>query len=433
MHKRQNLITFAALFGFSTFFVSCTSQSTPSETFANADQEAAIAEAPPLFLKTPFQVEQNSTVYNSLRQAGLNPAVIHEIVNAANPVHNLSRVRPGTEAWIYHEAHPLKELRKVKFALSKRDRLVIELNDEAQWIPEIYSLPVDIQLVSFSGVVESSLWESASQAGMSPLLIDQLANIFAWEVDFNREVRVHDRWRLTVEQEFIEGEPIGWGRILSAEYENSGRLFSGVLFPLDSENAHYYRPDGGSLRKVFLKSPMKFGRVTSGFQRNRFHPILKVNRPHHGVDYGAPTGTPVHSIGEGKVTYRGWNGGSGNTLVIRHNSVYETTYRHLHGYAGGLRVGSTVSQGQTIGYVGQTGLATGPHLHFELRVNGRVVDPLRVEFPSADPVPQKLLESFQEVASHSLSLLPAWGQGERENLVSFNQTELAAKDSGTQE
>jgi murein DD-endopeptidase MepM/ murein hydrolase activator NlpD len=236
-----------------------------------------------------------------------------------------------------------------------------------------------------------------------------LADIFAWQIDFAREVRAGDRWRILVEQRYAGEKNIGWGNILAAEYEHDGQLHSAALLR-DGEGKElgYFAPDGKSLRRMFLKAPLKFGRITSRFQRARFHPILKVARPHRGVDYGAPIGTPVLAVGDGVVVQSGWLGGAGKAIRLRHNSTYQTAYKHLHGFASGIRVGARVRQGQVIGYVGSTGLSTGAHLHFELWERGNYVDPLGRKFPSADPVPQKFLLGFQKASQKYRELLPSW-------------------------
>ena len=276
------------------------------------------------------------------------------------------------------------------------------------WTAAIHNEKVETRIRDYQGIVVSSLWESATESGMDSELIVQLAEIFAWQIDFNRELRSNDRWRIVVEQEFVRGEPIGWGDILSAEYINEGELYQAVLFRQDGENIGYFDAEGESLRKMFLKSPIKFGRITSGFNRRRFHPILKIRRPHLGVDYGARRGTPVMAVGDGKVTLASWRGGAGNTIKIRHNSIYRTAYKHLHKFAKGIRPGKRVKQGQIIGYVGSTGLSTGPHLHYEFYKYGKFVDPLKQKFPSAKPVAENLKMAFLEQSKSFFSQLPDW-------------------------
>jgi len=262
--------------------------------------------------------------------------------------------------------------------------------------------------MTYTGIVKTSLWESAEEAKMDPQLISELSEIFAWQIDFAREVRREDRWRIMVNQKRVRGKPVGWGDIKVAEYENEGRPYTAILFEKEGVPKGYYAPDGNSLRKMFLKSPIRYARISSRFQKRRFHPVLKINRPHLGVDYAARRGTPVRSVGAGRVTFVGRRGGGGKTIKITHNSIYKTAYKHLNGYAKGIRSGARVEQGQVIGFVGSTGLSTGPHLHFEFFKRGRFVDPLRQEFPSANPVPKKYLTEFTAYTNEILLSLPTW-------------------------
>lgn len=389
----------------------------------------------------PHVLEKNTSLFTTLRDLNVPAITIHELVAAAKPVQDLSRLRPGIrfqvvfkdeqpkdvpepqivstepvdpESEVITEHTPKNEpqdLISIRFRFSAVESVLINKTN-GTWVAEKITEPVDIKIMTYSGIVTSSLWESAQKAKMDPNLISELADIFAWEVDFAREVRLNDRWRLTVEQKLVKGEPIGWGAILAAEYENAGTPYRATLFRLNGEEVGYFKPDGGSLKKMFLKSPIRYGRITSRFNMGRFHPILKTRRPHLGVDYGAPTGTPVRSVGDATVISAGWSGGGGKVIKLRHNSQYQTAYKHLNGFASGIRAGARVKQGQVIGYVGNTGLSTGPHLHFEFWNAGRYVDPLKKKFPSADPVPLAHLEQFKAESSILLSGLPDWNSRE---------------------
>jgi murein DD-endopeptidase MepM/ murein hydrolase activator NlpD len=262
--------------------------------------------------------------------------------------------------------------------------------------------------MSFSGTVTNSLWNSARESQMDPYLISEMTEIFAWQVDFAREVRVNDKWRITVEQKIVRGRPTSWGRIVAAEYNNAGNLYTALLFVKNGEEIGYFTPEGKSLKKIFLKSPIKYSRISSHFNRRRFHPLLKFVRPHLGVDYAAPYGTEIRAVGDGVVTFAEWNGGGGKTIKIRHNSTYSTHYKHLSRFASNLRSGTKVKQGQVIGYVGSTGMSTGPHLHFEFWENNRYVDPLGKSFPVANPIPSHLMSEFVRRSSLLLESLPHW-------------------------
>lgn len=355
----------------------------------------------------PYEIRRQSTFFNALRDLNIPPVTIQEIVDATKPVYNLARLQSGIRFQLFYSPLVETELMSLQFYFSPLEKLLIE-KKTGQWVAQKITENVTIETVTFSGTVTSSLWESAVKAGMDPDLISELADIFGWEVDFAREVQVNDKWRLSVEQKKVKNKAVGWGSILAAEYINVGTTHQAALFRKNGENLGYYTPKGESLRKVFLKSPIRYGRITSGFKRRRFHPVLQIYRAHRGVDYGAPIGTPVRSVGDGTVIFAARSGGGGNVIKIRHNSIYQTAYKHLHGFGKGIRSGARVQQGQVIGYVGNTGLSTGPHLHFEFYQSGSYIDPLGKKFPSADPVPTEDLSLFQAQAQSLLSTLPSW-------------------------
>jgi murein DD-endopeptidase MepM/ murein hydrolase activator NlpD len=330
---------------------------------------------------------------------------IIEMANAAKPVKSLSKLKPGTR--FYVELDKDNNLLGAQFRFSAVERLVLK-KDQEGWRAESLREKIDVKNVSFVGEVRSTLWESAIDAAMDPYLISEMAEIFGWEIDFSRQVRQGDRWRLTAEELFVKDQHVGWGAILAAEYINQGEVHSAILFREGDENLGYFSAGGDNLRKMFLKSPLKYGRVTSRFNRRRFHPVLKRIRPHNGVDYGVPVGTPVRSVADGVVQLAGRRGGGGKTLKIRHNSIYQTAYKHLSGYARGIRRGAKVKQGQIVAYSGNTGLSTGPHLHYELYKNGRYVDPLRQEFPSAKPLSSEKKAQFLRQSKKFVALLPGW-------------------------
>lgn len=357
----------------------------------------------------PYVISKGSTLAQELSVLGVDFTTVLQIVEASKPYKNLASLRPGTRFQVTYAEETSNVLQSIEFRFSPTDLLRVSRTQES-WVAEAPVVPVQTRRVTFAGIVTSSLWQSAVAAEMDPNLVSELAEIFAWQVDFAREVQSGDRWRLSVEQYFVNEEPVGWGKILAADYENSGTMYQAVLFRNGRETMGYFAPDGSSLRRMFLKSPLRYRRISSKFQRARFHPVLKVNRPHLGVDYAAPHGTPVMAVGDGTVMSVGWNGGGGNTIRLRHNSVYSTAYKHLSKFAKGLRPGQKVKQGDVIGYVGSTGLSTGPHLHFEFFKSGAIVDPMSQTFPSADPIPTENMEEFQLQAAVFRSGLPAWDE-----------------------
>ncbi len=356
----------------------------------------------------PYTISPRSSLVTELRKLDISPRDIHDLVAAAKPIRNLGRLTAGTRFQVGFSGTNSEVFTSLRIRLSPRDVLAIERKTDGAWLAEAVQKKVDTKVLTFKGNVKSSLWESAVEAEMNPALIAELAEIFAWQVDFAREVRVGDQWRLSVEEESVQGEKLGSGSILSAEYTNAGETHTAVLFRRGEEDLGYFGPDGTSLKRVFLKSPIQYGRISSRFQKRRLHPILKTVRPHNGVDYAAPTGTPIRVVGDGQVEAVGRNGGAGNFIKIRHNSTYATSYKHLSRFAKNVRRGSRVQQGQTIGYVGSTGMSSGPHLHFEFYVNGRYVDPLGMKFPAAAPVPREQLAEFVETKNVFLAYLPDW-------------------------
>ncbi|MCC7442491.1 MAG: M23 family metallopeptidase [Bdellovibrionales bacterium] len=357
----------------------------------------------------PHTLRRNSTFFEALKGLGVHPQDIFGLTHAAQGLRNLSRLPAGVTFALTHELPPVPAFAGVKIRFSPVEHLEVFRAAGGQWEARLAHERVNTRLVTYTGRVASSLWESAVEARMDPELIAGLTEIFAWQVDFAREVRMDDRWRLTVEQKLLDdGTVVGWGAILAAEYENDGTVYTAALHRKGGKDEGYFSPEGTSLRRMFLRSPIAFGRISSRFMRSRFHPILKTRRPHMGVDYAAPVGTPIRAVGDGVVTEAGWKGDAGRTLRLRHNSVYQTAYKHLSGFAPGVGAGTRVRQGQVVGYVGTTGLSSGPHLHFEFYQSGRFVDPMGKKFPTANPVPRAELAEFQGMADTFLSTLPPW-------------------------
>ena len=245
---------------------------------------------------------------------------------------------------------------------------------------------LDKRVLMKSAVIRNSLFGATDAAGLSDAIATQIAEIFASDIDFHRDLRKGDRFSVVYEVFYHQGEPVKSGRVLAAEFINQGKTYQAVYFNYSDNEGGYYTPDGKNLRKQFLRSPLEFSRITSGFTNARFHPVLQTWRAHKGIDYGAPTGTRVKATGGGIVEIAGRQGGYGNVVVVRHQSKYTTWYGHLSGIAKGLRKGARVAQGEVIGYVGATGLATGPHLHYEFRINDVHQNPLNVAMPAAPPI-----------------------------------------------
>lgn len=259
-----------------------------------------------------------------------------------------------------------------------------------------------------TAVIENSLFYDGSRAGIPDQILVQLAGIFGWDIDFALDIRQGDSFSLIYDEVYVDGEHISNGNISIARFRNQGRELTAIRFTDEKGNAGYYNPEGNSMRKEFLRNPIDFARISSRFNPNRRHPVLNTIRAHKGTDYAAPTGTPIKATGDGRIIHAGKKGGYGNTVIIQHGSTYQTIYAHLSRFNRNTRVGRTVRQGQVIGYVGSTGLATGPHLHYEFLVNGVHRDSLRIQLPKAQAVASSQKENFSRHAQGMLSWLDSF-------------------------
>jgi murein DD-endopeptidase MepM/ murein hydrolase activator NlpD len=267
---------------------------------------------------------------------------------------------------------------------------------------------VDLRVQMASGEILSSLFAATDAAGLPDAVATQIAEIFSSQIDFHRDLRRGDRFAVVYESFYYGAELVRTGRVLAVEFSNQGKNHQAIWFRQDSGNGGYYTPDGKSLRKAFLRSPLEFSRISSGFSHARFHPILLTWTAHRGIDYAAPTGTRVRTTGDGTVSFAGWQGGYGNLIIVQHAGRFSTYYAHLSAFAPGIRKGARINQGDFIGLVGQTGMATGPHLHYEFHVNGVQQNPLKAVLPEAEPITVQLRHAFDAHASpfkHQLALL----------------------------
>lgn len=309
------------------------------------------------------------------------------------------RLRPGTV--FEGTRRPDGSLEELRVSLDMRSELVFTEHAGEISCGRI-EREVRSEVVRLEGEVTSSLFGAVEAAGGRPSLAVGLAEIFRWDVDFLRDLRVGDKFMVIVDEQQIEGEFFRYGTIFAARFVNRDRVMNAVVFPDDDGRLGYYDLEGVPLRKMFLRSPLKFSRVTSRFSLNRYHPVLKRRMPHYGVDYGAPVGTPVHATADGTVTLAGRNGGAGNMVRLRHPNGYETNYLHLNKYGSGVKRGARVSQGQVVGYVGSTGLSTGPHLDYRVKLNGSWINPLTISSPPVKPLEEDRLKRF---IIHALSVL----------------------------
>jgi murein DD-endopeptidase MepM/ murein hydrolase activator NlpD len=329
----------------------------------------------------------------------LSPPALHRVVEAARPVYDLARISVGRPFGLALDSRGF--VRAFTYGIDDLRTLRVVRGEDGLGA-QILFRRYDVRRAVVAAEIQSSLFEALAAAGERDQLALDLADIFAWDVDFNTELREGDTIRVVVEKELLDGELVRYGRILAATLRCDGRVFHAVRYE-GSRGPGYYDLDGTPLRKAFLRSPLRFTRISSRFSRSRLHPILKIRRPHLGVDYAAPSGTPVVASADGVVTRAGWRGGLGRAVQIRHANGYETLYGHLSRIL--VHRGQRVSQGQRIGAVGQTGLATGPHLDYRMRRDGRFVDPLRIQLPPVEPIPPAEREPFLAARDRSLSWL----------------------------
>ncbi|MDX1513971.1 MAG: peptidoglycan DD-metalloendopeptidase family protein [Gammaproteobacteria bacterium] len=336
-------------------------------------------------------VRQGDSLYSLFRKLGLDLAEMISLVESKPDGGRLKKLLPGQT--LKFELDADGNVEALTYRLS-RTRYVRYRKNEAGFVSEFFEVPLERRIAHAWGRVQSSLFVAGQRAGLSDRLIMEMAEIFGWDIDFSLDIRTGDEFLLLYEELFEDGEKVGDGNILAAEFINQKKSFRAVRYQDPEGRVAYFSPDGLSMRKAFLRSPVKFGRVSSRFNLRRKHPILHKIRAHRGVDYAAPRGTPVRASGDGKVVFVGRKGGYGRTVVLRHGSAYTTLYAHLNGYAKGIRSGRRVTQGQVIGYIGSTGLATGPHLHYEFRVRGVHRNPLTVKLPKAAPVSPEHKQDF---------------------------------------
>ncbi|MEZ5581994.1 MAG: peptidoglycan DD-metalloendopeptidase family protein [Candidatus Competibacteraceae bacterium] len=252
-----------------------------------------------------------------------------------------------------------------------------------------------------TGVIRHSFYQSALAAGLSDELIMELVAIFKWHIDFASEIKRNDHFTVLYEETYLAGEKTGNGTILAAEFNHQGNIHRALRYTDHHSETHYYTPEGRPInRRTFLRTPVDFRRISSHFRTNRWHPVLGVKRPHRGVDYAAPVGTPVWAAGDGTVEFVGRQGGYGKVVILRHGRRYSTLYGHLSRFYPGLRRGSAVRQGEVIGHVGRTGLATGAHLHYEFRIDGRHVNPVTAKLPGPEPMGRSQLADFRAKTAH---------------------------------
>lgn len=339
-----------------------------------------------------FKVKSGDSLAGIFTKAGLSATDLHNLLSQDRRVKKqLTRLIPGQT----FKLNVSDEGRLNELVFQQNDTSYIKAKyDGGHYVFDYDQRDYDRRATYAKGIIKSSLFEAAKDAGLSENLTMDLAYIFGWDVDFVLDIREGDSFNVVYEELYLDGKKVADGNILAAEFVNQGRSIKAVRYETPRGYASYYTPEGRSMRKAFLRTPVDFTRISSRFGK-RHHPILNTMRSHKGVDYAAPRGTPVKASGDGKIIWRGRKGGYGKTVVIDHGNGYSTLYAHMNSYSRKFRSGSRVKQGDVIGFVGSTGRATGPHLHYEFRVHGSHRNPLTVKLPTAAPVNKKYLADFQ--------------------------------------
>ena len=364
--------------------------------------------------RVSLTMERGDTIAGKLVAAGIDGGEVPEIVDAIGSLLDPRKIQAGTTVDVAFASDGA--FQSIELAYGSEPLVSVTVEDD-RMVASQEEIPTETAVDSMVGEVHGSLWESLTSLDEDPTLAVSLSKLFQWQVDFAREIQPGDRFGVVVEKRTRAGQPAGYGRILAATLTNNGKQHTAIFFE-SAEGPSYWNEKGESQRKAFLKSPIPFSRISSRFSPRRLHPVLKVYRPHWGVDYAAPAGTPVLAAGDGKVTQAGWSGGYGRCITVAHRSGIVTKYGHLRGFASGIRAGTRVAQGQVIGYVGSTGLATGPHLDFRFQKNGKYVDPLSVvatappmslgesERPLFEDVKRQLLDSLRTLEPGTKRELP---------------------------
>jgi murein DD-endopeptidase MepM/ murein hydrolase activator NlpD len=340
-----------------------------------------------------FKVRSGDSMAKLFKRADIKPSQLAAVMESGKQAKQLRKIFPGDIIRVLTDEDG--KLSALRYEINHKSYLMVRRNND-QLESNIYKYKIETRTTHASGEIDSSLFLAAQRAGISQNTIMELAGIFGWDIDFVLDIRKGDRFTFIYEELFRNGEKIGDGNILTAEFINNKKAYRAIRYTNPkTKQEEYYTEDGKSMRKAFLRSPVKFSRISSKFTTSRYHPVLHKFRSHKGVDYAAKRGTPIRASGDGKVIYKGRKGGYGRVVIIQHGSKYTTLYAHLNSYNKKIRVGKKVKQGQTVAYVGSSGLATGAHLHYEFRLNGVHRNPLTVRLPIAKPVPKKYIADFK--------------------------------------
>jgi murein DD-endopeptidase MepM/ murein hydrolase activator NlpD len=352
---------------------------------------------------TTGRVPTRGTLAGALRGAGVNPILVDQVARGLRPVFDFRNARTGDFYALIRDDKG--ELLSFEYQRGRAEVYRLDRDPTGALVAKKEVAPLERRVLQLGGVVKGSLFESVTDLGERAELVHAFTDIFLWDFDFSTQSRPGDEFRMVFEKYFDKDGFVRYGRVLAAEYRASKKDFVAVWFEDGQGHGDYYTPDGNSVRRAFLKAPVKYSRISSRYTTARLHPILHISRPHEGVDYAAPIGTPVWSVAQGQVIFAGWSGGFGRLIKVKHSNGYVSFYGHLSRYARGLRVGQSVSQKELIGFVGMSGLATGPHLDFRIQRNGRFFDPMSVKFDMGEPISAGSFARFNKVKDMRMSEL----------------------------
>lgn len=389
----------------------------PSEQ-ENANQltEAEVEPQQPTRAWQAQVVKKGDTLSHLFKRMDLSAKDVHKVMQGDGDVKSLLKIHPGQTLNFHIEDNQLKALQYIQ---SRTETLLVELDGD-KYVASKQTKEL-IPYTSYAeGSIESSLFLAAKKAGLSENLTMELAGIFGWDVDFALDIRSGDSFKVIYQELHLDGEKIKDGEILAAQFTNKGETFTAIRYETSDRGSSYFTPKGNSMRKAFLRSPIHFARISSHFNLRRKHPVLHTIRAHKGTDYAASRGTAIKATGDGKVVFAGRKGGYGKVVIIQHGQSYKTLYAHMHNYGKGIRSGKRVKQGQVIGYVGSTGLATGPHLHYEFYVNGAVRNPVTVKLPHARPIAKQDKDDFLALAEQMENQLTTYGAALKGETVASN-------------
>jgi murein DD-endopeptidase MepM/ murein hydrolase activator NlpD len=355
-----------------------------------------------------FTIKAGDNLAYYFQEAGLDSKFLQEVMGLGRGAQHLKRIYPGQTLRI--KATPDDELETLQFDVDPLTTLIIERNENGKLISHVEDKPIEKRVAFGGGKIFDSFFVAGKHAKLDDALIMELANVFAYDIDFALDIKPNDYFKVLFEEYFVNGVKVGNGPIVAAEFVNNGKQYRAIRFTDSAGVTSYYSPSGKSLKKAFIRTPVQYTRISSHFNLQRRHPVLHKIRAHKGVDYAAPTGTPVKAAGAGKVVFVGKKGGYGNAIILQHGTKYTTLYGHLSRFAKSLKVGGTIRQGQIIGYVGSTGLASGPHLHFEFRINGVHHNPLTVALPQAEGISGNSKTQFLAYSNNLLRMMDHHGK-----------------------